>query len=137
MKINIPNPCPEKWSSMAPTEQGAFCKVCSKDLADLTKKTPAEIESYFAEKKDEEYTCAKLSVTQIFKMNFDDFFQRFRLWNLARRIAVVLFFVFGLGLFSCKAKKGKIVGKVAPTRTADTKIGLIEYNPGTDSTGKH
>ncbi|MBC7865740.1 MAG: hypothetical protein IAF38_22395 [Bacteroidia bacterium] len=148
MKIDIPNACPEKWESMSATEEGAFCKVCNKGLVDLTKKTPEQIKTILEKKKDEDYVCAKLSTRQIFKMNFDDFFQRFRFWNLTRRIALVVFFTFGLGLFSCKTKQphkvGKVKntnpntvqGKVAPTPN-DTKVGLIEYNPNVDSTGNH
>ncbi len=41
--IQIPKPCHEKWSEMTATEQGAFCKVCSKNVTDFSRKTENEI----------------------------------------------------------------------------------------------
>lgn len=42
-KFKIPEPCPEKWSSMAPTEKGRYCKVCQKEIFDFTQKNGKEI----------------------------------------------------------------------------------------------
>lgn len=35
-KISINKPCQENWNGMSPTEQGAFCAVCKKDVVDFT-----------------------------------------------------------------------------------------------------
>ena len=45
--IDIPTPCKEGWQNMAPTEKGAFCNSCQKEVIDFTQKTPAEIANYF------------------------------------------------------------------------------------------
>tara|TARA_B110000114_G_C14936300_1_gene334499 strand:+ start:67 stop:780 length:714 start_codon:yes stop_codon:yes gene_type:complete len=35
-EIKIPKPCSEKWSQMTPTEKGAFCSSCKKEVYDFT-----------------------------------------------------------------------------------------------------
>lgn len=42
-KIIIPEPCHEDWNKMTPTEKGAFCTSCSKEVKDFTKSTDQEI----------------------------------------------------------------------------------------------
>ncbi|NJB69719.1 hypothetical protein GGR42_000181 [Saonia flava] len=34
--ITIPEPCTENWNTMAPTQKGAFCDKCSKEVVDFT-----------------------------------------------------------------------------------------------------
>ena len=43
MKLDIPNPCTEKWEGMKPVEEGAFCSVCNKNVVDFSEKTSTEI----------------------------------------------------------------------------------------------
>jgi TonB family protein len=111
MKIDIPNPCPESWSGMLPIKEGAFCQQCEKKVFDFTKKSGEEIKSFLEEKSGEKI-CAKMSQEQILEMNFDNFFSKFRLWNIWRRAAVVMYFIFGMGLFSCGSKDEHVVGDV-------------------------
>jgi hypothetical protein len=41
-KITIPEPCSEDWNTMSPTQKGAFCKNCAKEVIDFTKTTKKE-----------------------------------------------------------------------------------------------
>ncbi|MBC7865739.1 MAG: hypothetical protein IAF38_22390 [Bacteroidia bacterium] len=124
MKLDIPKPCPEKWENMKPVEEGAFCSVCSKNVIDFSQKTKSEIRLFFEKQEADTSTptsakatagtCGRMKKTQILEMNFDGFFQRFRLWNLGRKIAVVVYFVFGLGLFSCGSDNDQVSGEMEP-----------------------
>ena len=48
LHIAIPQPCHEDWNKMTPTEQGAFCDVCSKCVVDFTRFSDAELLAYFS-----------------------------------------------------------------------------------------
>lgn len=43
MKVTIPKPCHENWSTMTPEEKGRFCQVCSKSVRDFTNASDQEI----------------------------------------------------------------------------------------------
>lgn len=49
INISIPQPCHEKWNLMSPTEQGAFCKSCRKNVIDFTGKTEHEVYTILTE----------------------------------------------------------------------------------------
>jgi hypothetical protein len=42
-KITIPEPCTEKWQEMSPTEKGAYCQKCSKEVIDFTQVSQLEL----------------------------------------------------------------------------------------------
>lgn len=42
-QISIPEPCTEKWQEMSPTEKGAYCKKCSKEVVDFTQVSQLEL----------------------------------------------------------------------------------------------
>lgn len=48
LHIAIPQPCQEDWDKMTPTEQGAFCNVCSKCVVDFTRFSDSELLAYFS-----------------------------------------------------------------------------------------
>lgn len=52
-KINVPNPCSEKWELMSPQEKGRFCSACNKCVIDFTQMQPQEIRQIIDEKQGE------------------------------------------------------------------------------------
>jgi hypothetical protein len=41
--IRITEPCHQNWAEMTPTQQGAYCKSCKKNVVDFTAKTENEV----------------------------------------------------------------------------------------------
>lgn len=111
MKISIDNPCHENWDAMTPNEQGAFCLSCQKTVVDFSTRSLNEIKAFFKELPLTEKVCGRFASKQLEAMTFDDFFKRFRRWNLLHKIAVVCFFTFGLGLFSCTPGSSEVMGE--------------------------
>ena len=67
-KIYIPEPCFEDWDKMTPTEQGAFCGVCSKDVIDFSNRSEEEIQRYLAENMNVKI-CGRFNTSQICQEN--------------------------------------------------------------------
>jgi hypothetical protein len=63
IQITIPEPCHEKWEEMIPTQQGAYCKVCSKNVVDFTTKTENEI--YDILTQSDGNTCGRFTTFQL------------------------------------------------------------------------
>jgi hypothetical protein len=62
--ISIPTPCHEKWNEMSPTEQGAFCGVCSKTVVDFTSLSDEEVQNYFLSQRGQK-TCGRFRNDQL------------------------------------------------------------------------
>ena len=60
--IKIPEPCNEKWEKMTPTQNGRFCKVCSKEIFDFTELTNRQLVEKL---ENNENVCAKYLDTQL------------------------------------------------------------------------
>lgn len=112
MNISIKEPCHENWEAMTPNQQGAFCKVCSKDVIDFSNKSIEHIKDFFSRKK-EEGICGRFGKKQLAYINFDDFFSSFRYWNFAKKFAVIFFFTFGFAFTTCAQEEPHMKGKVA------------------------
>ncbi len=143
MNIQINEPCHEDWQAMTPNQQGAFCKVCHKDVVDFSKKSISQIKSFFAD-KTEEKICGRFEKKQLVYLSFDDFFASFKYWALSRKFAIIFFFTFGFMSLDASAQSGTKVaaprethlqGEPAVTPTPMIK-GDIAYEP-TDTTKKH
>lgn len=62
-QLQIPEPCHEGWENMTPTEKGAFCSSCQKEVIDFSQKTPTEIANYFANTKGK--SCGRFYSKQL------------------------------------------------------------------------
>ena len=50
--VHIKEPCQEDWSKMTPTQKGAFCSACNKEVIDFTYKTDHQIFEAINNSKD-------------------------------------------------------------------------------------
>lgn len=98
MEISIKKPCHESWSGMTPNEQGAFCGKCVKTVVDFSTKSLEEIKEFFSGHKQEK-VCGRFEEKQLSALSFDAFFDQFRRFEFTKRLAVILFFTFGVWLF--------------------------------------
>ena len=119
MNIQINEPCHEDWQAMTPNQQGAFCKVCHKDVIDFSKKSISQIKSFFAE-KSEEKICGRFEKKQLVYLSFDDFFASFKYWALSKKIALVFFFTLGFMAFNASAQSGTTKGNAIPKTETHT-----------------
>ncbi|MFM8913641.1 MAG: carboxypeptidase-like regulatory domain-containing protein [Flammeovirgaceae bacterium] len=63
LTLSVPKPCHEDWDKFTPTERGAFCANCGKEVIDFTRWTDAEIQAYFLNVTGS--TCGRLKQTQL------------------------------------------------------------------------
>lgn len=105
-KITIPKPCHKSWNKMTPIEKGKFCDFCSKTVVDFTKKSAKEIQEYLVENKKEKI-CGHFYKKQLDTITIEipqiTFKQQLSFQKL---FILVLFFVMGTTLFSCKYEDG-------------------------------
>ncbi len=92
---------------MTPTEKGAFCQKCAKQVIDFTSKSNAEIKAVFMEMAGQQ-VCGKIRNTQMDSFNLE---AKASQLNSSRafqsRMVFSLVVVFGLSLFSCTTEKEK------------------------------
>lgn len=105
--IGIKEPCTENWNEMSPTEKGAFCQKCAKQVYDFTNKSNQEIKSTLRNLVGQS-VCGRITSTQEQSLNME-----FEAWqfNSKRSFQSALVFslivVFGFTLFSCEDDKEK------------------------------
>lgn len=99
MDISIKKPCHENWNNMSPNEQGAFCGKCVKTVIDFSTRSIEEIKEFFT-LKQEERICGRFEKTQLAALSFDHFFNEFKGFSFTKRLAVILYFTFGMALFN-------------------------------------
>lgn len=121
MKISINKPCHENWDGMLPDQKGAFCLSCQKSVVDFSNKTLGQIKDFFNQKKDNVSVCGRFDEAQLKALSFDDFFSDFVNWKLTRKVALIVFFVFGLSLFGNAQTKSKPRPKPAVHQPVVTK----------------
>lgn len=119
VRFHIPEPCSEKWEQMHPTERGAFCAACSKNLYDFTKMTDAQITDVI--RNSNEKVCGRFRNDQLVPPQQLPAVTISAMRNApqVRQFLYVLWMVFGLSLFSCtpETESGITLGAM---RTADT-----------------
>lgn len=87
-QIQIPTPCHEDWDEMTPTQKGAFCKSCAKEVIDFTSSNPIEIKSTIRKEKN---PCIRILQSQMDEMNF---FEWFRSLILKKKLKYLFLFSF-------------------------------------------
>ena len=86
---------------MAPTERGAFCQKCCKQVLDFTNQTNDQIQFALRNSNGEE-VCAKITKDQLSSLNWEfEQWQSSATMNVQRMSFYALLFVFGLSLVSC------------------------------------
>jgi hypothetical protein len=105
MKFSIPEPCHEDWTKMTPTQQGAFCSNCQKDVVDFTKLTDTEVLQYL-NNNSHKPVCGKIDNTQLQRLNLtiDEgiIYTSIRTW---KKYLAILIICFGVMMTSCDHKK--------------------------------
>lgn len=105
--FGIPKPCDANWSSMTPTEKGAFCQLCAKQVIDFTSKSTDYIKAILLQNRGES-VCGRITLQQEVILEND-----FALWQQSnsqqmRRISLYAFIlVFGLSIVSCADEQDK------------------------------
>jgi len=124
--IHIPQPCPEKWASMTPTENGATCSKCSTEVLDFTNLTPEEIKASLIKAKGNR-VCAKMNSDQesVPEIPFELFNQN-NINGFRRTFIYALVMVFGLSLFGCDSDEYE-----GPVGMVEYEVGDVEYEPDT------
>lgn len=131
-QLGIHEPCTENWGAMAPTEQGAFCEKCARQVIDFTSKSNAEIKAVFAEMAGQK-VCGRIRASQV-----DTFNAEVSAWQLnsSRAFQSSLLFsmvvVFGLSLFSCSSEQEKkTILKIQETVAQTLAQPVEEFQPET------
>lgn len=115
--VGIQQACSEDWSKMTPTEKGAFCQQCAKQVHDFTDKSNYEIKRTLLEMKNQPI-CMRMTVGQEIALNAE-----FEAWkqqnknNFQHLFIAALIIVFGLTLFSCEDEKDR-------KQISDTQVAL-------------
>ena len=103
--IGIEKPCSENWNEMTPTEKGAFCQKCAKQVHDFSTRSVNEIKQTLLDFSGQSL-CVRMTTRQENELNAE-----FRLWlnqrkrNPQQLFIAALLIVFGLTLFSCEDER--------------------------------
>ncbi len=105
--LSISKPCNEDWAKMLPTEQGAFCNNCQKQVVDFTLLTDDEV-LQFLNKNIGKKLCGRASTKQLNKLkieiNKNIIYTNISKW---KKYLAILLICFGSTLLSC-TNKGKV-----------------------------
>lgn len=125
--IHIPNPCPEKWSDMTPTEGGAFCGKCATEVLDFTNKTPEEISETLRLAMGKR-VCAKMAPKKAPIKIPASLLAKEGISGFRSRFLFALITVFGITLFSCENGHYEgPVGTVTEYEVGDVEdVGMVE-----------
>ena len=144
MNIQINDPCHENWQDMTPNQQGAFCKVCHKDVVDFSKQSIGQIKSFFSQKAEGKI-CGRFEKKQLVYLSLDDFFESFKYWVFSKKFAIIFFFTFGFLSLNAQSDKhltGKVAapqthlkGETVATTTSTPVMGQSVVKPNTYTTG--
>ncbi|NGM73261.1 hypothetical protein [Sphingobacterium sp. SGL-16] len=127
MKVNIPNPCTEKYNDMSPSELGRMCKVCNTEVVDFTNWETKDIVVYI--QKSNQKVCGKVSYTQIAKKRKSNF----SIWLKAAGIISLL--SLSKPVFSQPNKLTEVIitGQVKSNRGEVINYGYVTNNYNADT----
>ena len=101
LQIRIPQPCHENWNEMTPTQKGAFCSVCTKEVIDFSVMSDDEVKHYFMANAGKK-TCGRFRKEQVsglpIVLDEQVIYTNIALWK--KFLAVVLI-CFGTFMSSC------------------------------------
>jgi len=125
--VGIQHACSEDWNKMTPTEKGAFCQKCAKQVYDFTSKSTNEIKLTLLELKGQEI-CGRMTLSQERALNaeFEQWMEENKT-NFQRLFITALLIVFGLALFSCEDERDQ--RKITETQTALARIIEVKETP--------
>lgn len=117
---------------MTPNEQGAFCGKCVKTVIDFSSKSIDEIKAFFTG-REQQKVCGRFEEKQLASLSFDAFFEQFRRFELTKRLAVILFFTFGMWLFGASSAAAQtnahVKGDVRVEDPKNERINCTKPNP--------
>lgn len=105
--VGIQEACSEDWNKMTPTEKGAFCMKCAKQVHDFSQRSTDEIKRTLLENKNQSL-CIRMTITQEQALNAE--FEAWRTRNkhqFQHLFIAALVIVFGLSLFSCEDERDR------------------------------
>lgn len=121
MYIRIEDPCTENWKEMSPTQIGAFCQKCQKEVVDFTSMSKEEAKSVLLRSSNEN-VCGRISPNQLEILNSE--YEEFKFRNKKSfQVAFLysLLIAFGLSLFSCSNEEQKtLVGNIQRVHVEDS-----------------
>lgn len=126
--LDINKPCKENWADMSPTEKGAFCDQCCKQVIDFSSQSLSDIKETLLKRSDDE-VCARITDKQLDTLNAD--YKHWRVsnrWSMQRASFYAFLFVFGLTLVSCSQKDEKQI-----IQTQKTAIDILQKNEKSQS----
>jgi CarboxypepD_reg-like domain len=98
--LSIPTPCHEQWSESTPTEKGAFCGACQKEVIDFTQCSEEQIKDYFIHATRN--TCGRFYVKRL--ITYEETSKPARSWWMAPLLALILLIVSRPALAQQKVK---------------------------------
>ncbi len=135
LSVYIPKPCHEDWNKMSSSEQGRFCKSCSKQVVDFTSMTDQEVLNYF--KKSSGNVCGRFENDQLKRPLQEVKQEKKKVWWIAMLMPLLMLFeksnaqrkhvpLIGTSV-AIKNPSQEIMGKVAfPQVEPDTAGNTIE-----------
>lgn len=68
--VRIEEPCHEKWNEMIPTQRGAFCQKCAKDVYDFSARDLNQIKEILHSNLGQQL-CGRFSPIQLQELSAD------------------------------------------------------------------
>lgn len=105
--VGIQEACSENWNKMIPTEKGAFCQLCAKQVLNFSDRSTDEIKRTLLETKGQS-VCIRMTLAQEQNLNAE-----FETWTKRNKhqfqhlFIAALLIVFGLSLFSCEDERDR------------------------------